>query len=427
MARLLGLCITLFATVALAAPSREAGGGSACCTLIMVGLFLWVYRSGGTDWARAIGATFFPGIVGWFIWRDRELGTGARVLAVVTASLQVMGLLAGLTMALFARQYLLLVAPQLLPGAQPGGYSRPVDLAAVPEDPSLGLHPPATITSDPPGAKVFVDGEARGVTPLETPLTAGARNELRVELDGYFSSTQARTPDARERLDLHFTLQASARLDVTTEPAGARVLVGRREVLAQTPGVTTPLETGETEFLFVRPGSVAALQKVPLGAGTTPLSVTLEPGVKLSVTSTPEEADVTVDGQWLGRTPLDVFLSPQGKHLVEVLKEPFTPAKKVFSAVRKPGRFDVKLVDTERVLATKAVSTARARYDRVNDALEKLQDKYEHTPHPATKLERQLAGLEREMEKATLALEEADAQLKALVESREAAARGRVE
>lgn len=418
MARVLGLCITLTATAALAAPASREASGFSCCSLVFTGLFLWVYRSGGADWGRSIGTALVPGVFGWFIWRDRELGTGARWLALVTAVFQVFAVVAALALALFARQLLVHYAPELLPGAPKGGYSKPVDLDSVPEDPSLGLHPPAQLTSDPAGAKVFVNGEARGVTPLETPLTAGERNEVRVELDGYFPASQTRSPNARERLDLRFTLQAAARLDVTTEPAGARVLVGRKEVLAQTPGLTAPLELGETELLVLRPGSAPSLLRRSLVAGTTPLEVTLTPGVKLSVTSTPDQADVVVDGAWLGQTPLDVYVSPRGPHTVEVQKEPWTPAKKLFAGVSKPARFDVTLVDTERVVATKAVAAARAKYDRLNTALEKLQEKYERMEHPPAKLERQLTGLEREMEKAATALEEAEAGLRALVESR---------
>lgn len=417
MARLIGLCITLTATAALAASSRDTGGVG-CCSLIFPALFVWVYRSGGVDWGRSIGTALVPGIFGWFIWRDREVTTGARVLALVTAGFQVFSIVLGILLALFARQLVLHYAPQLMPGQPPSGYSKPVDLDAVAEDPSLGLHPPAKIDSDPPGAKVFVNGEARGVTPLETPLSAGERNEVRVELDGYFPATQTRSPNARERLDLRFTLQAAARLDVTTEPAGARVLVGKKEVLRQTPGLTTPLELGDAEVLLLRPGSAPALHRLQLAAGTTPLEVTLSPGVKLSVTSTPDQADVLVDGQWLGQTPLDVYVAPKGKHTVEVQKEPFAPARRLFTGLAAPSRFDVKLVDTERLTATKAVATARARYDRLNDALEKLQEKYERMEHPPAKLERQLTGLEREMERSATALEEAEARLKELVESR---------
>lgn len=415
MLRLLLLAVTLFSGLALAAPGGQATGGGGCCSLFFIILFTYVYRSGGADWGRSIGTAMFPGLFGWFIWRDRELGGGARWTAVIMASLHVFSFLLGAA--------LVLLAPRMLDKVNPMAATEeerpaPVDLTNVPEDPALGLHPPATITSDPPGAKVSVNGEPRGKTPLDTPLNAGERNEVKVELDGYFPATQSASPNARERLNFNFTLKSAARLKVTTEPPGARVLVAQKEVLAKTPGITGPVEAGSSEVLLLLPGHQPHLQTMELATGDTELQVTLQPGVKIAVTSTPERAEVFVDGRWLGVTPLDVYVSPKGKHTLEVKKESWAPAKKVFASVQKPTTFAAKLVDTERVAAQQAVVKARARYDKVNAALEKLQTKLEQMLNPTAKLERQRAQMEQEMEKAAGALDQAEAALRAIEESR---------
>jgi hypothetical protein len=419
MVRLLVLGVTLLSGVALAAPGRQTTGGGGCCSLFFVILFTYIYRSGGTDWLRSIGAAMFPGIFGWFIWRDRDLGGGARWTAVIMASLHAFFFLLGVVVVLAAPAVLKKMnAVATNATSEETTTSTPVDLTNVKEDPSLGLHPPAFITSDPVGAKVSVNGEPRGKTPLETPLGAGERNEVKVELEGYFSEMRAASPNARERLNLNFTLKSAALLKVTTEPPGARVLVAMKEVLAKTPGTTQPVEAGPSEVLVMLAGHQPHVQTMELGLGETELAVTLQPGVKIAVTSTPEQAEVFVDGRMLGITPLDVYVSAKGKHTVEVKKDPWAPAKKVFTSVPKPTVFAAKLVDTERMAAQQAVARARARYDKVNAELEKLQFKIEHLMNPPPKLERQRAKLEADMEKAAGALEQAEGALRAIEDTR---------
>lgn len=413
-ARLLALTLTLLSSLALAAPNRQAGGGG-CCSLIFIILFVSIFRSGGADWGRSIGAAVFPGVFGWFIWRDRDLGIGSRVFALVTAVLHILGFVAAIGLAVGAASGALGNLP--LTDA-PAEVKKPIDLSKIPEDESLGLHPMSTITSDPPGAKVFVNGKERGKTPVDAPLAAGENNEVKVELDGYFPASQTRSPNARENLTLSFTLRAAARLKVKSEPAGARVMAAMKEVLPSTPGASVPLDPGETEIIVLLDGYQAHRQMMALPAGDTELEVTLSPGVKLAVGSTPEKAEIFVDGLWVGLTPAAVFVAPKGKHVVELKKEPYAPAKKVFASIAKPTSWSPKLVDTARVKAQAAVTRARARYDKVNLALEKVQTRISHVANVPPALERQLATLEEAMEKAAVALEKAEAELKVIDDER---------
>lgn len=412
MLRLVVLATTLLSGPALAASNQTNGGG--CCTVFFILLFVYIFRSGGADWLRSIGAAAIPGIFGWFIWRDRALGTGSRWVALIFGSLQVFFFLLGVLGALLMPAMLARVNPL---AAEP---SKPIDLSKIPEDESLGLHPLSTITSDPPGAKVFVNGQERGKTPLETPLAAGQANEVRVELAGYFPGTQAQMPNAREHLTFAFILKASAQLKVTSEPPGARVLSGTSQLIERTPGTALNLEVGEAEIVVLLDGYQPLRQKLSLATGETLLEVALLPGVKISVATTPDKADLFVDGAWVGLTPRDVFVAPKGKHTLEVKKEPFAPVKKVFASVSKPSTFTVKLVDTGRVEARQTLARARVRYDKVNLALEKIQYKVEHTYTVPPRLERERDALERDMEKAAGALEQAEAALKAIEESRPA-------
>ena len=420
MSRLPFLAVTLYSGLALAAGQYQRTSGGGCCSLILFGLFVYVYSSGGAGWLLSIGTAAFPGIFGWFIWRNRDVTLGVRITALVMASLHAFFFVLGIGLVLFASSgafgRMMQKAGVEKPPAE--GTTTPVDLTNVPEDPALGLHPSSTITTDPPGAQVFVDGKERGRTPLDTPLAAGARNEVKVELADYFPALQYRSPNAREHLDVSFTLKPAASLKVTSTPPGAHVLAAMKEVLPRTPGKTGLIDTGETEILVLLDGYQAHRETVTLPQGETVLDVTLEPGVKLSVSSTPDKSDIFVDGAWLGVTPAEVFVAPRGKHTVEVKKETWAPAKKVFPSVAKPAVFVAKLVDTDRVRAQQAVAKARSRYDKVNQTLEKLQWKIEHMANPPESLERQRVTLDRDMEKAAGVLERAEAELKSIEEMR---------
>jgi hypothetical protein len=478
MNRLLTVGVVLSSGLAFAAQRESAGSG--CCSLIVFGLLVFVFRSGGADWLRAVGAAAFPGLFGWFIWRDRELGTGARWVALVMAVLQLFFMVVAVVVVAVLTGALARAHPETLsPGEKVQLYregfvrrcaashpkavceciaekatarderdrkelafnlqkgaleewlsatrqacaaANPVSEAApaaVKEDDSLGLHPKSRITSDPPGATVFVNGEERGKTPLETPLTAGQNNEVKVVLSGYFTELVSRQPNAKERFELRFTLKAAAQLDVRSTPPGAKVTVGLKPVVARTPGLSDSLEPGESEVVVSLDGYQASSQPMTLVTGLNPLEVTLEPGVKVSVTSTPSEGAVLVDGRLVGLTPLDVFIAPKGKHTVEVKKDSWAPAKKVFSSLSKPAVFAARLTDTGLILAQRALATARAKYERAEAALEKHQQKMERSyGAQLDKLEKGLPPLEREMEKASLALEKAEAEVKRIEEER---------
>ncbi|MFT3712089.1 MAG: PEGA domain-containing protein [Archangium sp.] len=472
--------VVLGSTVALAA-DRQRTGGSSCCSLIWVGILVWIFRAGGADWLRAFGAAIFPGLFGWFIWKDEDLGTGSRWVALILAILQVLAFVAGIGVVLFAgaitrsmtaplsaedrrvlfeegfmrrctaagtdkevcacivqnaktlddsdRKELAFDLQQrslakwlettrtACQAGKPPPKEAPVKSVPTGKDDPLGLHPLSNITTEPPGATVFVNGEKRGTSPLDTPLNATERNVIRVEQAGFFPDSVERTPNANEHFTLSFTLKRGATVKVTSEPEGARVLVGGKEVLAKTPGTTSLLDADVTDVVVTLDGYQAASERKLLSAGENELQFTLVKGTKVTLKSTPVAA-VTVDGLAVGSTPLDVWLEPKKKHELSFSAENHTTLTKTLKNVPKPTTVDVKLVDGERVGLQKRVAKAQARYDSINAKLEKLQAKIESARGDTSALEAKRAPLEREMEKAATELEKADAALKALDEER---------
>lgn len=416
MNRLFALAWALTATAALAVDDAARRGGSGCCSLLFFILFVAVYRGGGVSWPLTLGTTFFPYVFGWFVWKNREHGAGARWLALVNAGFSVFLFFLGAFAAVFLPAYLKRVAAA---ADAPTSLSRPVDLSQVKEDPTLGLHPPAQITTDPPGATLFVNGEKRGLTPLKTPLTAGAQNELKLELAGYFPLKTTRSPNAREELDLSFTLQPAATLDVVTEPPGARVFAERAEVLKSTPGTTALLEPGTVELLVLADGHVPHHETRTVTQGSSSWSVSLERGVPVTLRATPLEGEVYLDGQFIGPTPLTFAVPTTGQHQLEVRRETWTTWTRKLEKPKKPLTLTAVLVDAERVRADAAVSRARATYARVEAALAKVQEKLDRALTVPASLERQRVALERDMERAAIELEKAEARQREVVEARQ--------
>ncbi len=104
---------------------------------------------------------------------------------------------------------------------------------------------PTTITSEPGGAEVFVDGITRGRTPMRIDLPARS-HELVARLDGW--------PDERQKIDIgprrdnsaHFVF-ANGSVKITSAPGGAAVLASGRE-LGKTPLVIEEVKPGDVAY-----------------------------------------------------------------------------------------------------------------------------------------------------------------------------------
>jgi hypothetical protein len=186
-----------------------------------------------------------------------------------------------------------------------------------------------TVNTDPPGAAVLVDGVARGLTPVNLSLSAGAHT-LVVQANGE-SRTVPITIAAGAQISQYLELPkiaatATGQLQVRTEPAGARIIVDGTP-MGKTPLTVTDLAPGEhTVTLESDMGSVT--QKVMIEAGT-PASLVVPLGPPsgaalsgwLSVTA-PVVVELYERGQLLGTSGIDRIMLASGRHEIEVVSEP---------------------------------------------------------------------------------------------------------
>lgn len=134
------------------------------------------------------------------------------------------------------------------------------------------------VKADMPGARVLVDGKEAGKAPLRALLSVGKYRVQVVSPDELFrleAVVVVRSDDeTRVQGKLEFI---GCKLDVTSNPPGARVLVDGKE-LGLTPLSGAGIKVGEHKVRVVREGSKPHLARI-IGerGGSIALSVTLKP------------------------------------------------------------------------------------------------------------------------------------------------------
>lgn len=180
-----------------------------------------------------------------------------------------------------------------------------------------------SITSTPPGAAVAVDGNAVGKTPLtDIPLPEG---EHRVVLEDarhlpLTQTLQVTGRGERQQLTLEM-LPAWANVKVDSVPPGASILVDGEDV-GKTPASVEVMQ-GERQLMLQLP-SFANWQKplrITAGQDQDLGQIALQPAPGLlELGSVPSGANVTLDGDFQGQTPLTVEITPGRTHSLAVSK-----------------------------------------------------------------------------------------------------------
>jgi formylglycine-generating enzyme required for sulfatase activity len=178
-----------------------------------------------------------------------------------------------------------------------------------------------SVASEPAGARVLIDGEELGMTPLTDLSVEAGEHQLVVVAERYFPLQQPLEITGRQlpqRLEL--SLQpAWADITIASEPAGAAIVVDG-EVRGETPATVEILE-GERQLELRKAAYTTHLEELVVTAGQAqelgPFTLVPADGL-LSVSSEPGGANVTVDGEFRGQTPLEVELSPGRSHRINL-------------------------------------------------------------------------------------------------------------
>lgn len=179
------------------------------------------------------------------------------------------------------------------------------------------------ITTTPPGAEISLDGEALGISPLDNLRIDAGSHQLELHLPRY-------QPDVRDievtgrGINQTFALSLApdwAGVTLVTEPADARVSIDDEPVTVTDGGIE--VLSGRRSLQVSAPGFRDARRELTIEAGVDQDlgTIALVPanGV-LELSSNPSGANVTVDGEFVGRTPVTIELSPGAAHLVQLAK-----------------------------------------------------------------------------------------------------------
>ncbi len=186
-------------------------------------------------------------------------------------------------------------------------------------------------TTPAEGARVSVDGENMGLTPLETLELPPGPHDVLIQSERYLDfHTIVEIEGMAVEQELIATLTPRwAAVSVRSQPDEASVWIDGEEV-AKTPATVDLLagthsveiklalhKTWRTELV------VEANQPQDLGE----IVLQAADGL-LHLSSKPPGALVTVAGAFIGKTPLDVSLSPGTRHEITVSKAGFTPTSR---------------------------------------------------------------------------------------------------
>jgi hypothetical protein len=219
-----------------------------------------------------------------------------------------------------------------------GIVTMPLNVNLVPVSPQTGS---LSITSDPGGADIYIDGSYRGPAPAVVPGLAPGSHTVRLQKAGYDEYISAVTIYAGQRTPLQVTFSPSpphvGSIEVNSDPAGASLFLDGHymgltpaaesfDLTSITPGLHTVQLTLEDYQTYTRTVQVIAGGVMTIRAQLSPVP----PGPvkdttgEIVVTSTPAGANIFLDNVFRGISPLTLADVPDGSHVVMVRMDGYT-------------------------------------------------------------------------------------------------------
>lgn len=228
-----------------------------------------------------------------------------------------------------------------------------VDTADV-QNRSVNLVPlPGTLIleTQPAGATVVMGGQTMGTTPLTLEDIAAGEISFELSAERYLAREEVITVEGRGITQRFSTdlVPGWARVSVDTAPEQVEFSVNVQP-LVKTGGILE-LMAGRQQLTLSASGYVSqtidvdAIANTDIDLGTVKL-VAAE-GI-LSLTSTPSEASVTRDGQFVGTTPVDVTMSPNINHQIVLRRAGYQPSE--FKAALEKGSTEQKIITLKPTL-----------------------------------------------------------------------------
>ncbi len=201
---------------------------------------------------------------------------------------------------------------------------------------SLEKLPGFVTIATPPvtGARVSIDGEAVGTTPLERLEVEAGSYEMGVIAERYLPENrqlQVEGLGKAQTLEIELTPRWAA-VSLSSTPPGASVVIAEQTV-GVTPLTVDLLDGVHTVSLQLEnfepvDTEITVVANQPQ---VVPDFVLRESSATLSLNSIPPGATVTVDGKFRGNAPMELSLSPREPHTIKLAKAGYKSATRPLS------------------------------------------------------------------------------------------------
>lgn len=204
-----------------------------------------------------------------------------------------------------------------------------------------------SVSTKPSGAKIFINQNPIGDSPVKSFTTAAGKVNLIIEKSGY---AQIDTIiNIAEEIDNKFSfplfkITETGSLNVTSNPSEAEVWLGR-ERLGVTP-FDKSVPTGTYQLLVRKNGFADYKQTLVISANklTVIPTISLYKFGKLTISTEPSDAEIIVDNKTVGKSKYTSDKMAPGEHNVTVRKNGFRPYNaNIKIEVNKPVNISAKL------------------------------------------------------------------------------------
>ncbi|MEX1198860.1 MAG: PEGA domain-containing protein [Pseudohongiellaceae bacterium] len=185
------------------------------------------------------------------------------------------------------------------------------------------------------GVRARLDGRDIGELPLESLEVEPGEYRVTLDAERYLPRQEVIEVEGRlQEQHVELSLQpAWADIRFATDPSGADVLVDG-EVVGQTP-LTASLMQGERQVTLKRSGYKAVEETLRVVAGEErerPVVSLEEADGLVFIRSEPSGANVTINGEFRGQTPLEVSLEPDQRHEISLFRAGYATADRELTA-----------------------------------------------------------------------------------------------
>jgi len=170
-----------------------------------------------------------------------------------------------------------------------------------------------SISSNPSGAIVYIDGVYKGVSPLTVTLAAGSHS-IRMVMAGYNSWSGSTTVNTGQTTSVSATLDPTVTygyLSVSSSPSNADVYING--VYKGDTSFTIGLNPGTYQVVVKKSGYTSYSTTATVNTGTTTsVSANLQPSANayVQIASYPSGAAVYIDGTYVGNTQYSTASNP---------------------------------------------------------------------------------------------------------------------